>query len=227
MTDRIAKALFASCALLVAANLIGNLWLTPALYVPANLAMVALLLWLAARGGAGADDLGLRRTRVRRGLAVGAAVAGVVVILLAAAAILPATRDAFDDERVAGMSRRLLLYRALLRIPLGTAVFEEVAFRGVLYGLGKRLWSASRAAWLSAALFGLWHIAPGMTVLDANAAVAGNVAPGLAMIGLVLGASVVGLFLTWVRQRADSLVAPIVVHAFANSVALVIAYQVM
>jgi membrane protease YdiL (CAAX protease family) len=224
VTDRIAKAFYASCALLVAANLVGNLWLTPALYVPANVTMLALLLWVAGRAGAGADDLGLRRLRVRRGLAVGAAVAAVVVIFLVVAAILPETDGIFDDQR-AGMSRGLLLYHALLRIPLGTAVFEEVAFRGVLYGLGKRLWSAPRAAWLSATLFGLWHIAPSLTVVDANAAVAANIVPGLAMIGLVLSALVVGLFLTWVRDRADSLVAPIVVHAIANSVALVIAYQ--
>jgi membrane protease YdiL (CAAX protease family) len=211
----------------VVANLVGNLWLTPALYVPANLAVAALLLWLAARGGAGADDLGLLRRRMARGLKVGTAVVAVIVIFLVVAATLPGTDDIFDDQRVAGMSVSSVIYHAVLRIPLGTALFEEVAFRGVLYGLGKRLWSPPQAARLSAALFGLWHIAPVTTVVDANAAVAGNVAPGLAMIGLVLSAAVVGLFLTWVRQRADSLVAPVVVHAVVNSVALLIAYQVV
>jgi membrane protease YdiL (CAAX protease family) len=43
----------------------------------------------------------------------------------------------------------------------------------------------------------------------------------------VAAASLVGLFFTWVRERADSLVAPIVVHAGTNSVALVLAYLVV
>ena len=45
-------------------NLVGNLLLPGALYVPANLAVAALLVLLARRAGVGWEALGLRRDRV-------------------------------------------------------------------------------------------------------------------------------------------------------------------
>ncbi len=55
-----------------------------------------------------------------------------------------------------------ILHRVGFSIPLGTAVFEEVAFRGVLFGLLMRRRGTATAIWLSSALFGLYHI--GLTV---------------------------------------------------------------
>jgi len=227
VSSRLSQAFLASCVVLVAANLLGNLWLSPALYLPGNAAVALLLLWLVAKAGAEPDDLGLKPEKAAQGLKVGATVAALVVGVLLVGVAIPATRNFFEDERAADMSLGILAYHALLRIPLGTAVFEELAFRGVLYGLGKRLWSAPRAALVSSALFGLWHIAPLLSVVDRNAGVADTAPTAVAVIGGVLGASIVGLFLIWVRERADSLVAPIVVHAVVNSVALVIAYLVV
>ncbi len=227
MSRKLSTALIASCVVLLAANLVGNLWLSPALYLPANAVAAVVLLWLVARAGVQAHDLGLSSQRAARGLTVGAAVAAVVVGILLIGAALPATRSFFEDQRAADMSLGILAYHALIRIPLGTAVFEELAFRGILYGLGKRLWSAPRAALLSAALFGLWHVAPLLNVVDRNAGVADAAPTGVAVAGGVLGASIAGLFLTWVRERSDSLIAPIVVHAATNSVALVVAYVVV
>ena len=51
-----------------------------------------------------------------------------------------------------------MAYESLARIPVGTAVFEEVAFRGVLPGLIARTTTEPAAVGLSSLLFGLWHV---------------------------------------------------------------------
>ena len=44
-------------------------------------------------------------------------------------------RQWFDDERVLDVGTGEALFRGLVEIPLGTAVYEEVVFRGVVFGL--------------------------------------------------------------------------------------------
>ena len=66
----------------------------------------------------------------------------------------------FADDRVRAESRREVAYETLARIPIGTALFEEVAFRGVLTGLLLRTMAAGPAYAVSSAVFGLWHVLP-------------------------------------------------------------------
>jgi hypothetical protein len=54
------------------------------------------------------------------------------------AALTPATRPLLNDQRIAGLDRRQLAYQVLLRIPVGTVAWEEIAFRGVTPGGGRR-----------------------------------------------------------------------------------------
>ena len=49
--------------------------------------------------------------------------------------MVPATRGFFQDERARGGGARHVLFETLVRIPLGTALPEEVIFRGSLLGL--------------------------------------------------------------------------------------------
>ena len=79
----------------------------------------------------------------------------------AAGAALPLTRDAFRDARYHSNTGHALL-TAFVLIPLGTVLFEEVAFRGVLWALLRR-WRGTRTATaVSSALFGLWHVLPSL-----------------------------------------------------------------
>jgi CAAX protease family protein len=49
---------------------------------------------------------------------------------------VPVTCPWFEDQRVAEVDTPVeLAYQALVRIPFGSAVLEEFAFRGVLVGL--------------------------------------------------------------------------------------------
>ena len=101
-------------------------------------------------------------------------------MLLAAA--LPMTRGFFNDARVPadapGWER---LYQTVIRIPVGTVVFEELAFRGVLLAVLCRRLRLTAAVGVNSALFGLWHIVPTLSTATANDI------EGLARVGLVAG----------------------------------------
>jgi uncharacterized protein len=155
-------------------NLAANLWLPWALYVPGALVLAATLVGVAVKvGGCLWSDLGMDRRDARRGLAYGAVAAAAVTVVLALGAALPATRGLFQDRRAEGASTAVLLYVALVRIPLGTVVLEETLFRGVLLGLGLRRWSQMTAVAVSGLAFGLWHVLPARQVTTFNPVFAG------------------------------------------------------
>jgi membrane protease YdiL (CAAX protease family) len=214
---------FAVSAAILAAASVAGIWLPGWAYLPLNLALAIGLLWVARRSGAGPDDLGTRASTLRRGLAFGAVLGLAAAALIAAAAAIPATRGWFEDERAGGIGVAGLLYQVVLRIPVGTALFEEVAFRGVLLGLGRRAWGRRAGAWASAVLFGLWHLAPAGAVADANTTAAGVPLPVVLALAVV-STTAAGLVLTSVRDRAGSLAAPAALHAAVNAAAFTAAW---
>jgi membrane protease YdiL (CAAX protease family) len=119
-------------------------------------------------GGCTARELGLDRRDAGRGLAEGLVAAAALAIVLAVAAILPATRGLFQDRRAEDASVVVLLYLVLVRVPLGTVTVEETLFRGVLLGLGLRRWSRRVAVAVSSVAFGLWHILPARQLTTFN-----------------------------------------------------------
>src|SRR5258708_6437465 len=72
-----------------------------------------------------------------RGLRWALAAIGAVAVVFAVGAAVPLTRSAFRDSRYHfGWGHAALT--AFVLIPVGTVLFEEVAFRGVLWGLLRR-----------------------------------------------------------------------------------------
>jgi membrane protease YdiL (CAAX protease family) len=204
-------------ALVAAWNPVVNRMLPPAWYVPANLLVAAALLGLARASGAGAGDLGLDPSTARSGLRLGLRGAALVAAGIGVGLGLPATRQLFADERLAGVSGAGLAYQTLVRIPFGTVVLEEVAFRGVLLGLFARRSGTARAVVASSALFGVWHVLPTLDALEANDLAAGTPARVAAVGGAVVLTGVVGALFCALRLRSGSLVAPAVVHLATNS----------
>jgi len=213
---------------LTARNVAGE-WLVPAaLYVPVNLATAALLVAIGRTSGLSARDLGLSRATARSGLVIGVLVAAVAIAGVAIGAALPLTRGWFEDERVADVDTLAeLAYQALVRIPLGTALLEEIAFRGVLLALVARLCPLGVAVAVSSALFGLWHIRPTFGALAANDLASSMWPRAGAVTGAVVVTALGGVVLCALRLRARSLLAPLVVHASTNSAATVTAYAVL
>jgi uncharacterized protein len=203
----------------------GNLVLGETLYVVRNLVLTAGLLALARRGGAW-RFVGLDREQWRTGALWGGAAALVVALVVGVGTLLgdqlgPVGALLSDDR--ADLGRGELYYHALLRIPLGTALFEEVAFRGVLLGLLLRVTSQLRAVAWSSVVFGLWHIAPTIVALRVN-----DIAPGsgeglVAILGAVGVTTIAGGVFCWLRLASGSLLAPVLTHWATNAFGLLAA----
>ena len=218
----------AALTILLAANLLNNL-LAPRAYVLTCVATAGLLLVVARRDGCSWSELGLGRASVRPGLRWSAVLVGVVLVGVAVAAALPVTRPAFVDARASGLSGAAVLWRALVRVPLGTALLEEVAFRGVLYALLARRYGVRAAVVASSLLFGLWHVLPSLGLRDANAVVGGLFGPGplgavAAVLAAVVGTGAAGVVFCELRRRSGSLLAPLALHGSLNSVSLAVSW---
>lgn len=176
-------------------------------YVPACLATTGALVLLSPKA-----DLGFTVSRASVATAsVGAATAAGAVAL---AARVPAIRPLFHDQRLSGP----VVYQAFVRIPFGTVVLEEVAFRGVLL--------ASLGPAVSSLLFGLWHIVPTRIALDVNGVVSRRTRAA-ALVTCVAATAAAGLGLCWLRRSTASLLVPAAVHAAATSSAAVAAHAII
>lgn len=207
---RITLAVAAVLVLLAGAQLVNR-------FGPVGSGLVAgpvialILVLLARRAGLSWDDLGLGRRAVRRGARwAGIAVVVVAVVLLAGAAV-PWIRSAFLDVRYQ-LDAGSALVTALLVVPLSTILLEEVAFRGVLFGL---LHQRQRTAWafgFSSTLFGLWHILPSLP------------ATGFGTVAAIVGiTALLGLVLCELRRRSGSLLASVGGHWAANGLGVLLA----
>jgi membrane protease YdiL (CAAX protease family) len=207
-------------ALALYANVIVNEVLGPPWYVPFNLGVLGIALLLARGGGATSTAMGFRVVRARRGFAVGGMIAVVIVAFVVVAVIIPSAKDAFEDQRIVEGSIWLSLYHALFRVPLGTALYEEVLFRGIIFGMLARRTSALSAAVWSSVLFGIWHILPAIDAIETHPI--GDVLGGSweAVVAAVVSTFIAGLVFVWIRLYAGSIVAPILVHVASNSTAI-------
>ena len=95
-----------------------------------NLATAAGLTAFAGRAGCSRADLGIRAQDLASGLCTGLGAAAVAAAGVTLVAALPATRELFVDRRVTDVSRPEAVYHLALRIPLATALAEELLFRG-------------------------------------------------------------------------------------------------
>lgn len=202
-------------------NLIQNLVLSSSMYVPVNIVLGAGLVALARRNGSSWADLGLDPARAADGLRLGAGVAGVVGVGALLGALHPGVRPQLLDERAADQEAPDVLYNTLVRFPLGTALFEEVAFRGVVEAIWRQDGGTERDAGRAAAmLFGLWHLVPTRAALSGNPATTDLRTDASRAVGVAAGAIVTGiasLGLSWMRRRSDSLVASWLAHTAVSS----------
>ena len=191
-------------------------------YLPFNLTFAsAITLVGAAMLELSRVELGMDAVIVHAGVSL----AAVVLFALGAFAFASSRHGHWiADERVAGMQGGALAYYVLIRIPLGTALTEEIVFRGMLFAA----WRAAGLSILGAALcssvaFGLWHIAPTVHGVRINDPDASEGKVRAAVLGAMLLTTVAGLGLTWLRVETAGLLGPIVLHAGINSMGALVA----
>ena len=169
-----------------------------------------------ALAAAAATDLGLRPDRMAAGLrSAGPPAAALAAGWLALAAV-PATRPVLGDQRVTGLSWPQAAYQAAVRIPVGTVLWEETAFRGVLQAALHRVLPRPAAMALTSAVFGVWHIRPTVDALRINQVATGRRAGLGPVTAAVAGTAAAGLLLSALRERSGSLAAPMLLHLTAN-----------
>jgi membrane protease YdiL (CAAX protease family) len=199
---------------------VANTLVPQSVQVPVKLLIVVAFVVWARRGAALSwDDLGLARERLAPGLRLGGLAVLVVVFLVAVLLAIPATRSFFESGDVAGDSTAARWLLPLVVIPLGTALFEEVIFRGVLLGALLRVTTPVVAAVVSAVVFGFWHLPSALHDArgESFAETVGVV------VGTIAFTTAAGLLFAWLRLRSRSLLAPLLAHTAANSVAYVAA----
>ncbi|WP_308123333.1 CPBP family intramembrane glutamic endopeptidase [Modestobacter marinus] len=189
----------------------------PGCYVAVNGTATAVLLAAARSSGLSWEDLGLSRDRLPAGLRCGGAWAGMVAGGYAVALAVPGLRPLLADARVAGLGGREIAHQVLVRIPLGTVLWEEVAFRGVLPAALARVGSVRAATATSAVVFGIWHVRPTWDALAANDLADGPVRRTLGVLLGCLFTGAAGVLFGRLRARSGSLLAPALLHLAANT----------
>lgn len=217
----------AAVALLIVANVMSNRVLPSTLYVPWNVAVAIALVAIGRRQVAPAA-MGLAEWR--RGLAWGLTILVLTIVVLTVAVAMPVFNNLYHDKRVSH-SFVEMAYQALIRIPLGTALLEEIAFRAVLPALFALRWGVLRACIVASACFGLWHVLPALGLNKVNPTASsvfgtGPAGVAVAVVFAVVGTMIGGLFWCWIRYRARSVLATILAHIATNSVGYVIAWFV-
>ncbi|GAA3137302.1 CPBP family intramembrane glutamic endopeptidase [Streptosporangium carneum] len=231
-------ALAGAVAVLAAANVLNNR-VAPRMAPLTSTLTVGALLALARRHGVSWSEMGFRERS--RGLLIGGLLASAVAGVYSVGIAVPATRRFFRDERALSLSRARAIEEALLQVPFGTVLLEEVGFRGVVHALVARTHGTATATAVSSALFGLWHVLPAIDMMAANPALsrlasgeapqdgeagadrapdprggpsAGEVARVVA--GSVAATAVAGVFFCELRRRGG-LAAPSLFHFATNS----------
>ena len=211
----VAAIVLASIALDVAANSV----LPRRLHIPVSLATAAGVSWLGSKTGVSLSEQGMSPRDAPRGL-----VYGLAASLPSAAALVFASRHRslrtfYHQDTIASATPGWAAYEALVRVPFGTALPEEMIFRGTTMALLARRRSRLTTLIVSSILFGLWHIAPTSQRLDELPHVR-RLPPGYQLghvAGSVVATALAGLALGVLRLRSRSIVAPWLAHTTANA----------
>ena len=220
-------ATLAIVAVLVFVNLMSNKW-APRQYLLLCFASTILLLGIGAWDGLSWTQMGLGRETWRTGLIWSACLFAAVVLFYVIAASIPATRRGFNDKRAAEQGWMSVGYNAAIRIPFGTALMEEIAFRAVLLAVIVDGWGWTWGIIVSSLLFGLWHILPALEFQEANDAAkmlgTGWRAKAWSILLTVAGTALAGVIFCLLRDYSGSIFPPIVLHASLNGIGLAVSW---
>ncbi|MGB8022398.1 MAG: CPBP family intramembrane glutamic endopeptidase [Candidatus Nanopelagicales bacterium] len=202
--------------LLLAVNMMNNVLAPRGYLLWTSLGVLGMFL-LGRADGLQPQQWGLGRV-TRRAAVAALALGATTCVAMLMGTRLPGVSEAFTDVRVLGMSGPQVTFNALVRVPFGTVLFEEVAFRGVLLAMLVGRFGLVAGAALSSLAFGAWHLPPAFGVVTGNAAVQAALgsAPLLAVTVAAAAAAGAGAFLCLLRIRYDHLIVPMAVHLVAN-----------
>jgi membrane protease YdiL (CAAX protease family) len=124
--------------------------------------------------------------------------------------VMPFTGGEFENPQIEALTGGSALSLAelgvlMILVAVVAPIVEELFFRGMLYPVLRRRWSAPVAIVVNGFLFALIHVIPILL-------------PGLFFVGMVLG---------WVRERSGSVIPCMVIHALQNGTVLLVIYATL
>ncbi|MBU6279130.1 MAG: CPBP family intramembrane metalloprotease [Actinomycetales bacterium] len=157
---------------------------------------------------------------------------GVITLFYLIGASFGRTRKAFEDERNAVLSGGTVAFRALVEVPFGTVLLEEIAFRSVLFAMLARRYGLVWAIVISSILFGLWHVLPSIGTHEQNPALNSMVGGGLrgnilTVAGSVLGTALAGVVFAGLRVVSGSVLGPMGLHWATNGLGYTFSWAII
>jgi len=174
-------------------------------------------------------DMAMGLHAAGKSLVIVAGILLLIAIVLSLAYLIPPLKNLMSDGPSKRGSKNEALHELLVRVPFGTALSEEIIFRGVLLGMLLHDVSRFQAIIASALAFGLWHVIPTLQTVRANDAFKDLIGDKkrhhtLSILVTVLVTGMAGIVFAWLRLFADNLIAPWLVHTFINGFAIGNAY---
>jgi membrane protease YdiL (CAAX protease family) len=224
--DRLLRPGFLLAVFLFAYNNIVN-FLPPSIHVPIYVWLnlgVLVLVWILCRRYLHLtfSDMGIAKQNLGKSILYGVGLSALVVLpFMVLLWILPGVGFEPRTPRLETIARDIFWWRILVRIPIGTAFFEEMLFRGIFYGYLMKKMSHAKTIWISSLFFGFWHIVPAYRVVSQDLQLT---SPPL-FIGvwllLLLGSVVGGILFAWIRYRTRNIAGSVLAHALINVLSLI------
>jgi membrane protease YdiL (CAAX protease family) len=206
---------------LVVLNIVNNRVAPQTHYLLWSFAGSVLLLAIGLLDGNTWTDMGLGWSYLLPGLIWAAACIGGVTAVYLGGSAFKRTRTAFHDERMSDLSGSRMMFQALVEVPFGTVLLEEIAFRAVLLSMLIRRFGVVWGVVVASVLFGLWHILPSIGTHEQNPALGSVVGEGrrgniLAIALSVLTTTLAGVLFAGLRLFSGSVLAPMGFHWATN-----------
>lgn len=179
-----------------------------------NLGLLALLLLWTRRTGFTLRDLGLagaqNRVSALWGIALGLVLALPPVAFIALAPFV--TGESVQAGEINDLSGSEMALRLAFRVPVVTALFEEVTFRGVLYASWLRATDLRRTVLGTGIVFALWHIVITFNSVRESEVVEAAPLIALGYLGSLLALFVGGAAFALLRWRTGGVAGPFFFH---------------
>ena len=208
-------------ATLIVLNVVNNRVAPQTHYLLWSFGGSVLLIAMGLLDGNSWTDMGLGWGYLLPGFVWAAASIGLITAVYLIGSAFRRTRTAFHDERMSDLSGGRMVFQALIEVPFGTVLLEEIAFRAVLLSMLIRRFGLVWGIVISSILFGLWHILPSIGTHEQNPAlgsVAGQGRRGniIAVALSVITTAIAGVLFAFLRLISGSVLAPMGFHWATN-----------
>jgi membrane protease YdiL (CAAX protease family) len=188
-----------------------------------NLVVLGLVwLWSRRYLNLTTRDIGWTKQNLGKGVLYGFGVSAVIVLpFVILLCLLPALGFEVKTPRLEAVAQDIFWWRIFVRIPIGTAFFEEMLFRGIFYGYLMKKMSQKKTILITSLFFAFWHIIPAYEVVSQHLQATSIGMFVVLWLVLMFGSFVGGLLFAWIRYRTKNIAGCIIAHALINVLSLV------